>query len=727
MASIINSIAFKNFYNYYGDYENTRYDFEKGINIVVADNGGGKSKFFNAFLWLFYDEVLDSDDKLKKNVKDIAYKIISDKAKHEISIQDYVECGIEIIYSTGLWKYRIIKSFTATKLNHDVSKPEAWLINLNDIEISKTDHILPKFSPIYDEVEKLKIIDQLIVPNLRQYSFLQGEEVDSIIDFSKRESIKVAVNTLTDMTKYETISDVLKDLKKRAEIDLNKQKSSSTAQSDRLKDATETKNDHEKSLEQYIKQLKEYENTYEVAEQEKNNLEAHFSNAEKRKELDDKIKEKTKKIQQFSEDYTSYLDSINNRFFDGSSAWISKGFENVSKVFSDKISEFREEHFKKKVLKDIKDGAEENFFFLPIGSPDAVSLDKMLTDEICYVCGRDAKKDSDAHNHILKLADRPKQNKLNQNYVKNPLDTFFDEIQIQAQPFYNKIDQIDVSVLKTREKAQELSERINRGTSELEKLKSQRKDILITGNKDSDARTIINSYRGAVQRMESSMNQIERFKDKISNTTFKIKNLEEEIKSLRPKDIAEGYLSNYEILSDLHSASELAKTRVFDNMIEKLESYANEHFKALIKYNDLSGGILKFTKSPTEAINLEYIDSDGNIVHGASEGFQRMKKFSVVMAIISANTQRYNYPLLADAPLSAFGEGFTEGFFEATSEVFPQSIVLVKEFYKADDDQKLTEIAKKILKEKHVKSFYVNIVPENAEQKDIVTTKFKLK
>jgi DNA sulfur modification protein DndD len=66
MASIINSISFKNFFNYYGGYDDTRYDFEDGVNIVVADNGAGKSKFFNAFLWLFSDQILDSDDKKKK-------------------------------------------------------------------------------------------------------------------------------------------------------------------------------------------------------------------------------------------------------------------------------------------------------------------------------------------------------------------------------------------------------------------------------------------------------------------------------------------------------------------------------------------------------------------------------------------------------------------------------------------------------------------------------------
>ena len=69
MASIINSISFNNFFNYYGEFEDNLYDLEEGVNIIVADNGAGKSKFFNAFLWIFNDQFLDADDKIQKSVK----------------------------------------------------------------------------------------------------------------------------------------------------------------------------------------------------------------------------------------------------------------------------------------------------------------------------------------------------------------------------------------------------------------------------------------------------------------------------------------------------------------------------------------------------------------------------------------------------------------------------------------------------------------------------------
>ena len=219
MASIINSISFKNFFNYYGDYEDTRYDFEEGVNIIVADNGAGKSKFFNAFLWLFYDQILDSDDKRKKAIKDIAYKIISDKAKNETSLGSSLVSGIRVEYSTGRFKYQITKSFTATRIKENLTDYDSWQIVIDDLEVDQSEIILHRYKPVYDYDEKRKIINRLILPDLRQYSFLQGEEVDRIIDFSKKSSIEDAVRTLTNISKYEELVELIRDIAKKSEND----------------------------------------------------------------------------------------------------------------------------------------------------------------------------------------------------------------------------------------------------------------------------------------------------------------------------------------------------------------------------------------------------------------------------------------------------------------------------------------------------------------------------
>ena len=43
MGTIINSVAFENFYNYYGSYKANEYKFKSGLNIVNADNNMGKT------------------------------------------------------------------------------------------------------------------------------------------------------------------------------------------------------------------------------------------------------------------------------------------------------------------------------------------------------------------------------------------------------------------------------------------------------------------------------------------------------------------------------------------------------------------------------------------------------------------------------------------------------------------------------------------------------------
>lgn len=216
--------------------------------------------------------------------------------------------------------------------------------------------------------------------------------------------------------------------------------------------------------------------------------------------------------------------------------------------------------------------------------------------------------------------------------------------------------------------------------------------------------------------MEKASSRIERLQDSIKDLKRKISTTEKEITNLRPKDIPEGFTINYEISKDLVEATLNAQGRVFDKMVSLLENHANEHFQNLIKYNDIKGGVLRFDKSPSGGISLDYLDELGNEVSGASEGFQRMKKFAVVMSIISANTSQYNYPLLADAPLSAFGKAFNKGFFEAIPNVFPQSIILVKDLYDKDSEDKLTDLGQQLIKNDYIKTFYINEVDEESSQ-----------
>ena len=300
MASILNSISFNNFYNYYGSFEENRYELEAGVNIIVADNGAGKSKFFNAFLWLFDDQVLDSDDKIQHNLSPrILVKMISDKAKNETPIGGRLTCGIQVEYTSGeRYKYQIIKSFDATRIAESITDKDSWQFVFNPVEVNRTEIILHKYKPVYEEDDKKSIIDKLISPSFRKYSFLQGEEVDKIIDFGHKESIQEAVRNLTDIKKYEELVTHTKYIKDRAFSDLTNQGKANDKQAELLDQAIASKEKYEIDIDQQKQRLTQWETTYVEAENEFNLLNKQFANAEKRKELDDKLKPLNKSLKE---------------------------------------------------------------------------------------------------------------------------------------------------------------------------------------------------------------------------------------------------------------------------------------------------------------------------------------------------------------------------------------------------------------------------------------------
>jgi DNA sulfur modification protein DndD len=520
------------------------------------------------------------------------------------------------------------------------------------------------------------------------------------------------------------------EFKQKAEKDLNSQNNANDEQSRRLQVAIDEKEKVQLQLDFEKQKLLEWETTYSDAEKEKNQLEKHHGNAQKRKELEDKIKPLNKKLKEKSEEFEEFLDRVNSRFFDASFSWIAMGFEEEVQRFRKLNEQYITQHYEKKALLTIEESPNNYIHFLPVNSPDSVSIQNMIDNEHCYVCDRPAKKGKPEYVYLQKLLQRPSESQKEKPFVANNLKDFFGNIQINAQPFYNRISNIAKSVKNTKEREEELKKQIQRLKDQIKSLTDQRKDILLGGSDtEVSPSEILSSYQGAIRRMESARSKIDDIiSPKIEKLKTEIKNIETEIESLNNlQDIPQGYKDNYSIAIDLASATFKAKERVYDNMITLLETHANKHFQNLIINNDLAGGILKFEKTPSGSINFNYIDSRNNPVYGSSEGFQRMKKFSVVMAIISANNAEYNYPLLADAPISAFGEGFTEGFFEASGKVFPQSIVLVKELYKASDDLKINDLGKRLLKDTNVATMYVNHVPLGAEQVDLFTTKTKLK
>jgi len=721
---IINSISFENFYNYYGSYDTNTFNFKKGLNIVVADNGAGKSKFFNGILWLLkgivYDSDNDSESKKTDNVENVTFKIISDKAKDETSIGSSARVGVKLAYQDSKYEYIVEKYFYSNRFQEGNSLDEkCWKPQAIEQEVSKRDLYLKTFHQVYSLEEQKGIIENIILPGLQPYALLQGEEIDNIINFSNKDSLNEAINKLTNINQVKELTNLSQYLLGRSVKDLDAKRKSFTKNSFAFDKEVENK---EKSANELIKKeqlLQASIETLNNSKEERANLLNSITNAEKRNEFRNKVFKLESEKKSLSDEYETLLNSINSYFFNPEYSWLLMDLEGEMKSFSNIQDTFIENRIKKKLSKE----QPTNTFItvLPDGSPDFASLEKMLEQELCFVCGRETKKGSNEWLYMNKVKERPKQELAKSSKSKNDFRNFFGEIQMNTQEYYKRILNINESIKNFRLKAsgyendiREIQKQIEQAEQELFQFGGS---VGSTKEKDKD-KNILESYANANQRIGKCNIEISSYKKEIDNLKLKLESINEKISELGGTDLPKEFEETTNLLADINTIVVNTKDRIFSDILSRLEINSNKHFQKLTTGNNVDGGILKLCKTSGETAIIEVVDKSGNPITGLSEGFQRMKKLAVVMAIISSryNKQTFDYPLIADAPLSAFGKGFIEGFFNEVPNVFNQSIILVKELYDKERESRLTESGERILKKPDLGSLYLNEIEENKSQ-----------
>jgi len=459
-------------------------------------------------------------------------------------------------------------------------------------------------------------------------------------------------------------------------------------------------------------------------------LEDKIQNSEKKIELKEKRKSLNRQLKTAKNDYQKFLDGINQRFFDGNFAWVAMGLEQIPSIFMEHKSHYIDVIAEKKALRRLKDNPEELHSVLPVDMPDTMSLNLMLKREHCHVCNREAKKGSDAWEYMNKLKNRPTSRQNETPLFKNNFKTLFEEIQLNSQSYTGKLDKIDDSIDKSIEKRVELLTKIKRIELKLKENQNELKELFKTDvidDSNESERNILNAFVGANKRADDAERRINSTTDNIYEIRMKLKGIEEELEVLRGSDVPVEFKNAYELLNDIAIGVTNTRKRTFENMLNKLEYYSNQHFKNLVKYNEIAGGLLSFKKTVSDTIELDVIDNNGNIVSGNSEGFQRMKKLAVVMAIISAKGTGFNYPMFADAPLSTFGKGFIKSFFEEVPKVYPQSIILINNIYDEESENKLDKIGSELLKSNTVATMYLNKIDANVPQIEMKTEISRLK
>lgn len=671
---IIKEITIRNFRSYYNI---NPVEFNDGLTILVGDNGDGKTTFFEALEWLF--------DTTEQNPNPL---LISEKRISELNEQESDIISVSMVFDHDGEKI-IEKSFLFKKENKALKTYDLQFRGFNN-QGSEREPIDGKY-----------LLDLCFEAAIRKYCLFKGE--DNLYVFNHPEALNYLIETFsnikqfepfytgeennhgfTDYAEYHSRKVLEKDLRSDKKTEKNERE---------IRTQLEDKRQKLSHLNQRLKSERKNATTYtdklELIENSKAASESLIRINDRLKSL----KEQKAKIENsIKEEYSiMLLDDM----------WILCGFESIFNEFQQKVSKYSKEKRKleredyklkgkEELVKEIANG------IIPLSPnvPDKVSMQEMIDDEFCKVCGREAEKDSDAYNFMVKkLNDLVKSQKPKEEKKEKPLfpNNFIKELeQLNSNLDYNQsdINKLESIITENIEFNQARRADLNEVQKNIDIEEENKKKLLAQSNGLSEEQLSnnfenINSWWDYKNRAEKEIVILER---DLANVENEIENLQKSYSELAEKSLAATSSKIYDALNKIKHAFKTAKEKNTNEFLADLESKANEYLKKL----NIGGfyGIIRLIKTPDGTARVMLMDKSDTTISSPNQALKTTMYMSILFAVsdLTALNRENDYPLIFDAPTSSFSPQKESDFFKIISHIKKQCIIFTKSFLKENGE-----------------------------------------
>jgi len=683
---ILQSIELNNFMCYAG---NNRFDFAEGINVIIGDNGYGKSKLYDAFWWVMYNECFDTNIKKFRKTNLLKRLIVSDKAIDEKDEGVITASAILTFHNTEKDSIYILER------RYSVRKSNGGLIEDQDSEEivwhKELSYMNAKEVAEADQIARIK---RSIMPdNIKPYMWFQGEQVESIIDFNKSDTLTDAINVLSNITRFDKIIAIADELKESSTKELNKKQrdlSGDKGKSENLELARQHLAERLKAAELQDLQIKD---NLATAEEKSETLLNKLADAQKIREIEAKRKGIELNLSEVQQEYDAEQKSLHRRMF--TNKWVLKGTEKLFEEYGHMYNAF--EHKKLQNAAQIQARLDtENSFVkelqarLPIDVPEPIHVQHMLDNERCLVCDREAPTGSPAWLKMKELIDRSQLKIKTLEEEENNIHDFSSDLKKLYQNglgLSHNIANVDDDIASTYRRLRKLDKKRKSLSEELGKIEAEKNSMIVDASLNvNQATNLLNEYSAQNELAKRSMNEVNSNANIIAKRKDELSKIEADLSKLVIGEIPTYLQEKVKVLDEFYQVAHSTRKRVFSKLVQILEAEANNHYLEMTKGNMSLRGIIKLKElSNGKNYMPELVDEQGNVLLQLNTGNIILIKLATIMAIISARQGARDtdlYTLITDAPMSVFGEDYTIGFCKTVSKVYRQSIIMSKEFYK---------------------------------------------
>lgn len=680
---IIKEIRIKNFRSYYGD--NNRFEFSDGLTLILGDNGDGKTTFFEALEWLFKTE-LDRGNKELENVSEMR------KSKLEIGEQDEVSVFMSFEHD-GLKS--VEKSFTFERTGDTTYR--AGKVSYTGYEDTDSGR---------EQVSGKLLINRCYDSFIQRFSMFKGESKLDVFD--DKTALKTLVDKFSDIKTFDELVESTSSFEAKANSAYLKEmksdeKVSKEAKSLELKiqhvsnDIAQKKNDireKQSSLELYSSRLKELEQNQETSERYKEIEDRRKTQQEKKNKLNSQI------------GMVDYNHALLDKF------WILAPYPKILQEFKQKCSAYSKEKRrlerefdreqaeaigKLKAVKEIQGTLINGSTELPWYLPDQETMEEMIHDHVCKVCGRPAPEGSDAYEFMVhkledykrhveaklkkELAEKEIENKtlFKNNHIEN-LHSLSISLSGNAE---SQISNIAMEINERQELVANLRKQLKDVEEKLQDIMDEKSRLLIQAGNVSESvlEKDFNDIKGLFDQKGRAEIRLTEMNNELSLLQNQMKGLQSEFDALNPSS------GQVKVLRDVHRALEEISKAFANAKEDNLRRFLNDLSEKANEYLDILSaddfhGVIRLAQTADESTEIKLFSSNKTEITKPS-GSQKTEMYISVLFAISDFTKEKrdeDYPLIFDAATSSFGDSKEEEFYNVIDRLDKQCIIVTKDF-----------------------------------------------
>lgn len=691
---IIQKIEIKNFRSYYGD---NCFEFKNGLTLIIGDNGDGKTTFFEALQWLFNTTV---DTPNIENFSEMR------KSQLEVGEADTISVSMTFEHD-GIKK--IEKKFSVARTGNDRFSVDR--IQFNGYEDRDSGRV---------QVDGKVLVQRCFDAFIQKFSMFKGEsDLNVFNDATALQQLVAKYSDLKTFDKYVEYAGEFERKSNAAYIKESKSDEKISREAERLDfQLTQVRGD----IRVKSKDINDLQTSASFFKGKIDDLEKTKETSEKYREVKERLDAKKQEAARFKGQIA--VQNFNINLLDR--MWVLCAFPSILKEFQEKSSAFsklkrsqNDQFIKEQGKKEGKAEIIQEFTELVNGSsrlpwylPNQETMEEMIHDHICKVCGREAPEDSDAYHFMVEKLNEYKQHALAEAEAQKAKEE--EPEQLFKNTFTEEIHSISLNLGGFNEsvvtgKANDIKEKVdlvNFLKGKLEKVEES-----IAEMEDEKARILIQADGVSEEMLNKSFSDLKGYFEQKGNAERKIDDYQRELKDLKDKEkfIKEqldalnpdkGQVKVYKRVHDafdkILAAFVRAKEKNLTLFLESLEERANNYL-AKLNANDFHGIVKLVRTVNNDSAVIKLYSSNGVEITKPSGSQKTTMYMSVLFAISDLTTlkREEDYPLIFDAATSSFGDTKEDDFYNIIDNLEKQCIIVTKDFLnksalKMDEINKLT-------------------------------------